>query len=109
MNNILNFFKARGEDFACLPLVAIDTAIEAEHTIIGIAASVLSLVSLGNNNRINDYADRTIQAAKVLPYLYKGTMKIINPYAYIKDPEARVYFFYNSKTYLYICLQSSRR
>ncbi len=82
INNTINFIFKRVEGITELPVTVGYTATLACKTIAGVAASALSILTLGLNSKINKYANEwTVVSAQILVTPYGKMLKIINPNA----------------------------
>lgn len=62
-----------------LPFEVISSAICVVQTVGGVAASALSLVTIGQFPNVNNVARFTDSSHEILPNLYKGVVRVVNP------------------------------
>ncbi|MBA3239407.1 MAG: hypothetical protein H0T62_13840 [Parachlamydiaceae bacterium] len=78
--NIVNY--ASDTFFAVVvgvPHALVDCASHTGKTAIGVAATALSVLTLGLVEPINDWADMTVNAIPILPRIYHAMTQIVNP------------------------------
>ena len=78
-SDVKNFFCNRVEPALDLVGVGLSTVAMAALTVVGIAGTVFSVITLGKNKKINHVAEMADCSAQILPRLYSGAMKILNP------------------------------
>ncbi len=80
INNVSDFFTTRVGAIFELPIHAHCRVQEIFHSIFGVAASALSILTVGRNSTINEYADCfTPTINETLSYTYVSVLRVINP------------------------------
>ena len=65
-----------------LPCGMVDTAFCVGKSAVGVAASAVSVLTLGASRHVNRVADKTYQTTYILPHLYVPVLNVVNPHAY---------------------------
>lgn len=66
-----------------LPCGVVDTAFCVGESAVGVAASALSILTVGASQHCNRLANLTIKTSYILPHLYIPVLKVVNPHAYV--------------------------
>lgn len=66
-----------------LPYGVFDTACCVGGAAVGVAASALSILTLGASRHVNRVASLTRETSYILPRLYIPVLKVVNPHAYV--------------------------
>ena len=74
----IQFIESRIDAVGELPICLGGVASHLWHTAVGVAATALSVLTLGKNEKINELADQTSRSGYILGDIYQGVLNLVN-------------------------------
>lgn len=101
MNNVINNISSgitrRIPEVKKIGSCTVDTLKGLGTTLVGIIATPFSALTCGHIRKLNDWSNKTLRAAHILPNIFFRTMKIINPSCIMENPNKYALGYFSKK------------